>query len=61
MVINREVVVKPTDAGDSGERPDLLGQAIAFEGELDAAETVSVPVEIKGSWHTGQRKEARRP
>ncbi|MEW2507923.1 hypothetical protein AB0878_46420 [Amycolatopsis sp. NPDC047767] len=51
VVINREVVVKPTDAGDSGERPDLLVQAIAVEGELDTAEIVSVPVEIKGSWH----------
>lgn len=51
VVINREVVVKPTDAGDSGERPDLLVQAISIDGELDAAEVVSVPVEIKGSWH----------
>ncbi|UJW28621.1 hypothetical protein L3Q67_25480 [Saccharothrix sp. AJ9571] len=51
IVINREVVIKPTDDGDSGERPDLLVEAIALDAEIDAAETVSVPIEIKGSWH----------
>jgi hypothetical protein len=23
-VINREVMIRPTDAGDSGERPDIM-------------------------------------
>ncbi|MGH3874699.1 MAG: NACHT domain-containing protein [Pseudonocardiaceae bacterium] len=47
IVINREVVIKPTDAGDSGERPDILVEAIA----PDTATTVTVPIEIKGCWH----------
>lgn len=51
IVINREVVVKPTDAGDSGERPDILVEAIALDTTLDTATTVTVPIEIKGCWH----------
>jgi hypothetical protein len=47
IVINREVVIRPTNAGDSGERPDILVDAIA----LDTATTVTVPIEIKGCWH----------
>jgi energy-coupling factor transporter ATP-binding protein EcfA2 len=53
IVINREVVVRPTDAGDSGKRPDLVVDAItppSHEGGLDLAK-VSVPIEVKGSWH----------
>lgn len=51
IVINREVVVRPTDAGDSGERPDILVEAISFDATLDTATTVNVPIEIKGCWH----------
>lgn len=51
IVINREVVIKPTDAGDSGERPDILVEAIAPDTTLDTATTATVPIEIKGCWH----------
>jgi hypothetical protein len=50
IVINREVMVKPTDAGDSGERPDILVDATdSTSHEIDI---VTVPVEVKGAWHS---------
>ncbi|MEV6621923.1 hypothetical protein AB0M83_06780 [Amycolatopsis sp. NPDC051106] len=51
VVVNREVVIRPTDAGDSGERPDILVEGISPDAEFETATTASVPVEIKGSWH----------
>jgi hypothetical protein len=49
IVINREVMVKPTDAGDSGERPDILVDAT--DSTSDEIDIVTVPIEVKGAWH----------
>jgi hypothetical protein len=53
VVVNREVVVRPTDAGDSGERPDIVIDAVVPESHdtTTDAEKFSVPVEVKGAWH----------
>ncbi len=51
VVVNREVVVKPTDAGDSGKRPDIVVDAITSMPNALAPKKLCVPVEIKGSWH----------
>jgi hypothetical protein len=52
VVVNREVIVRPTDAGDSGERPDIVVDAISASVDATGAPSkVSVPIEIKGSWH----------
>lgn len=45
-MVNREVVIHPTDQGDSGERPDIKIDALDPKND-----TITVPIEIKGSWH----------
>ncbi|WP_433261538.1 hypothetical protein ACQPZF_27095 [Actinosynnema sp. CS-041913] len=51
IIVNREVMIRPTDEGDSGERPDILVEATATSSWLESIETISVPIEIKGNWH----------
>lgn len=50
VVVNREVMIRPTDHGDSGERPDIKIDVVSPD---DTAESpvISVPIEIKGAWH----------
>ncbi|GAA2976004.1 hypothetical protein [Actinokineospora diospyrosa] len=49
VVINREVVILPTDAGDSGERPDIKVDFVPHKGSTGGI--ISIPLEIKGAWH----------
>ncbi|MFI7120228.1 hypothetical protein [Amycolatopsis sp. NPDC049868] len=51
IVVNREVMIHPTGTGDSGERPDLVIDARAPDDHTAAAPIISIPLEIKGSWH----------
>lgn len=51
VVINREVVIRPTDAGDSGERPDIKIDILGTEVGVPNPTEVTVPIELKGSWH----------
>lgn len=52
VIVNREVLVNPTDDRDSGERADLLVQATTGAGYSDASpDVLSVPIEVKGSWN----------
>ncbi|MEU0528964.1 NACHT domain-containing protein [Amycolatopsis tolypomycina] len=57
VLVNREVVVRPTGPGDSGERPDLLVEAFVESRSIseEMAILLRVPVEIKGSWHHAVR------
>ena len=58
VLVNREVVVRPTGPGDAGERPDLLVEAFIesrYASKEEAATLLRVPVEIKGSWHHAVR------
>ncbi|WP_125592561.1 NACHT domain-containing protein [Amycolatopsis balhimycina] len=58
VLVNREVVVRPTGPGDAGERPDLLVEAFIESRYISKEETATllrVPVEIKGSWHHAVR------
>ena len=62
VVINREVVVTPTDAGDSGQRPDIMVNATPrISDHASDTHELSVPIEIKGTWHkavlTAQRSQ----
>ncbi len=52
VVINREVVIQPTNPRDAGQRPDILVSAVPAQPTLDTA-VITVPIEIKGSWHKG--------
>lgn len=51
VVVNREVVVHPTDEGDSGERPDILIEAGSPDNHTAECRTIRIPLEIKGAWH----------
>jgi hypothetical protein len=51
IIVNREVVVRPTNAGDAGERPDILVEATNPRDDLGESPTITVPSEIKGAWH----------
>ncbi|MGX7829062.1 NACHT domain-containing protein [Actinokineospora sp. 24-640] len=51
VVINREVMIHPTDAGDSGERPDILVTANPLHNDT-TTDTLTLPIEIKGAWHS---------
>lgn len=51
IVVNREVMVRPTDTGDSGERPDIVIDAHTPDDRTAEAPIISIPLEIKGSWH----------
>lgn len=51
IVVNREVVIHPTDEGDSGERPDIKIDATALDNHSSETPIISIPIEIKGAWH----------
>jgi hypothetical protein len=51
VVVNREVVVHPTDEGDSGERPDILIEAGSPDNRTTEGPVIRIPLEIEGSWH----------
>ncbi|HEY0165668.1 MAG TPA: ParB N-terminal domain-containing protein [Jatrophihabitans sp.] len=48
VVVNREVLIKPTNAYGAGDHPDLLIQV-----RHQTAAPCTVPVEIKGNWNAG--------
>ncbi|RKT74385.1 hypothetical protein DFJ66_7733 [Saccharothrix variisporea] len=50
IVVNREVVVLPTDQGDSGERPDIKIDIVSKDRTAESP-VISIPIEVKGSWH----------
>lgn len=51
VIVNREVIIRPTDHGDSGERPDIKIDVVSPEDNSAEAPVISIPVEIKGAWH----------
>jgi hypothetical protein len=48
VVVNREVLIKPTNAYGAGDRTDLLVQV-----RHHTAAPCTVPIEIKGNWNDG--------
>jgi hypothetical protein len=51
VVVNREVVVHPTNEGDAGERPDILIEAGSPDNHTTEGPVIRIPLEIKGAWH----------
>ncbi|WP_156757424.1 hypothetical protein [Actinokineospora pegani] len=50
-IVNREVVIRPTDQGDSGERPDIKIDVIGKPLARSHGEHLTIPIELKGPWH----------
>ncbi|MCD0452648.1 hypothetical protein LO762_26200 [Actinocorallia sp. API 0066] len=56
VVVNREVLVHPTNAYGSGKRTDLLIEAIPADSDghaTSATEPLKLVIEVKGSWNDG--------
>lgn len=53
VVVNREVLILPTNAYGSGERTDILIQAISSPLQSQQVTTATTVVEVKGSWNDG--------
>lgn len=51
VVVNREVVIRPTNEGDAGERPDIKLDVVGDARHAVGGQRVTVPIEIKGAWH----------
>lgn len=51
VVVNREVVIRPTNEGDAGERPDIKLDVVGDVRHAVGGQPVTVPIEIKGAWH----------
>ncbi|MEU3642903.1 hypothetical protein AB0E59_05910 [Lentzea sp. NPDC034063] len=51
VVVNREVVIRPTNEGDAGERPDIKLDVVGDAKHAIDGQAVTVPIEIKGAWH----------
>jgi hypothetical protein len=50
-------MIRPTDAGDSGERPDIMVDVkLSASDQASNTEQLRVPIEIKGAWHPAVRK-----
>ena len=50
IIVNREVEIRPTTTSGSGERVDLYVSAVSTESTC-AWKTITVVIEIKGSWN----------
>lgn len=51
VIVNREVLVKPTNARGAGERTDIHVQAISWGDSTPLTHTITVVVEVKGQWN----------
>lgn len=51
IVVNREVVIRPTVPGFQGERLDLKIQAITYAHDGQPEDNLTVIIEVKGCWN----------
>jgi hypothetical protein len=51
IVVNREVVIRPTIEGFQGERLDLKVQAISGEADGQPGNVITAIIEVKGCWN----------
>jgi hypothetical protein len=63
VLVNREVMIKPTNATGAGDRTDVLVDTVqSTHGNWFSstrAERISVVIEVKGSWNEGLRESIR--
>jgi hypothetical protein len=57
ITVNREVLVRPTNAYGAGDRTDITIEAPAW---LDRADRVAAVIEVKGAWNDGLDTDQRR-
>lgn len=61
MAVNREVLIRPTDAYGAGERTDILVEALAASIPQDRFRParLALVIEVKGAWNRGLMSEQR--
>jgi hypothetical protein len=61
MAVNREVLVRPTDAYGAGERTDILVEAVtgAIQPDDYRPNRLALVIEVKGAWNRGLQAEQR--